>query len=631
VPKSAITKFTVKVNGQKLAATVIDQILDVTVEQDVAIPEAFTLRLWDEPLVSEEGGDTAFGLLSSDTFKLGASIDISLGQVNVEPASVFKGEITSVEAEARSAGGILLTVRGYDKAHRLHRERKTRTFVQVTDSDVASTIAGDHGLTASASVSGPIHEHLYQDNQTDWEFLRGRANDLGCELYVRDSKLVMRLPASEGTTPTHKMEQTLQRIRLRVSAPTQVSQVTVKGWDPKTKKAIVGTASTASSIMTPSIGLGKTGAQVSSSAFGSGGKYAITAHNVATQDQATKLAQAVLDELAGEFIQLEGTCLGDPNVKAGRSIKLEGIGARYSGTYYVTSAVHKSTPQEGYVTQFTVSGRQPLTLGALLGGANGAANGAAGSNHRAFRGLGASAGRHGGVVVGVVTKNKAEGNDASKYDSCVKVKFPWLADEHESHWARLAVPMAGAARGFYFLPEVNDEVLVAFEHGDINRPYVVGGLWNGQDAPPKKASEVVGSDGKVKQRVLKSRTGHTITLDDSDDTPGITIVDKTGKNSITIDSKANKLTIVSEADMEITAKGGITMKGKTLTMEATGGAASITATGVTVDAKTGNMVAKGGNANVEAGTGKVTVKGTAGADIQTSAIMNIKGSLVNIN
>ena len=117
----------------------------------------------------------------------------------------------------------------------------------------------------------------------------------------------------------------------------------------------------------------------------------------------------------------------------------------------------------------------------------------------------------------------------------VKVKFPWLASD-ESAWARLAAPMAGAGRGFYFLPEMNDEVLVAFEQGDINRPYVIGCLWNGRDAPPEPASNVVGAHGKVNQRILKSRLGHTITIDDSPAAPSITIVDKTGKNFVKLES-----------------------------------------------------------------------------------------------
>ncbi len=95
-------------------------------------------------------------------------------------------------------------------------------------------------------------------------------------------------------------------------------------------------------------------------------------------------------------------------------------------------------------------------------------------------------GRIYGVVVGVVTNNKDDEGLCR-----VKVKFPWLVDDDESYWARLVSPMAGKERGIVFLPEVEDEVLVVFEHGDVNRPYILGALWNGEDKPPET------SDGKI--------------------------------------------------------------------------------------------------------------------------------------
>src|SRR5262249_54104074 len=153
----------------------------------------------------------------------------------------------------------------------------------------------------------------------------------------------------------------------------------------------------------------------------------------------------------------------------------------------------------------------------------------------------------------------------------VKVKYPWLSQDQASDWARVLVLGGGPQRGFEYIPEVNDEVLVGFEQGDINFPYVLGGLWNGKDAPPKKSSEVIAS-GKVNQRVIRTRTGHIVTLDDSDDKPGISIVDQTGKNKIEFDSKSNKLTVHFEGDMLFEApQGDIAIKGKTIHAEATEG------------------------------------------------------------
>ncbi|WP_329477772.1 phage baseplate assembly protein V [Kribbella sp. NBC_01484] len=158
-----------------------------------------------------------------------------------------------------------------------------------------------------------------------------------------------------------------------------------------------------------------------------------------------------------------------------------------------------------------------------------------------------------GVVAGVVTNNK----DPDKLGR-VKVRFPWLSDTDESWWARVASPMAGKDRGVFFLPEVDDEVLVLFEHGDPRFPYVIGALWNGSTPP-----FLTNDDGKNDKRVIRSRSGHTITLNDKDGEETIEIVDKTGDNSVVISSKDNKLTISASSDISITsANGKVSLSGK---------------------------------------------------------------------
>lgn len=149
------------------------------------------------------------------------------------------------------------------------------------------------------------------------------------------------------------------------------------------------------------------------------------------------------------------------------------------------------------------------------------------------------------VVPGVVTNNQDPDNLGR-----VKVKFPWLAEGEESAWARLVSPVAGAKRGLFWLPEVGDEVLLAFEHGDPGRPYVLGGLWNGVDTPPTDAG-----DGRD-VRVLKSRSGHLVRLDDSDGAEKIEIVDKSGGNSIVLDTAANTITLTSGKDIQLKAPQG---------------------------------------------------------------------------
>lgn len=193
---------------------------------------------------------------------------------------------------------------------------------------------------------------------------------------------------------------------------------------------------------------------------------------------------------------------------------------------------------------------------------------------------GSGAGKVYGVVVGVVTNNQdPEGLGR------VKVLFPWLSDSEESHWARVATLMAGKDRGSFYLPEVDDEVLLAFEHGDVRFPYVVGTLWNGQDTPRYN-----NADGKNDKRVLTSRSGHefifddndqqgkvvihtkknhTITLDDSAGGEKISIADKSG-NSVEIDSNQNSIAVKSGLKLTIESQVIEIKAGGTMKLEATG-------------------------------------------------------------
>jgi uncharacterized protein involved in type VI secretion and phage assembly len=250
--------------------------------------------------------------------------------------------------------------------------------------------------------------------------------------------------------------------------------------------------------------------------------------------EADGLAQAVFDQLASGFVQAQGVALGDPRLKAGQLVRIASVGDRFSGSYYLTATSHIYRP-DAYMTSFKATGRRPQTLTQLL------------ERERPDRG---------GVVVGIVTNN-----DDPQGMGRVKVRLPWLADDEESTWARLVTPMAGDGRGLYFLPEVNDEVLVAFEHGDIHRPYILGGLWNGQDSPPEANSTVLGGSGQVIQRIIKTRAGHTIVLDDTDGGGGITIEDR-GGNKIAIDSGSNAVRLEMSGNLDIQSQGKVTISGQ---------------------------------------------------------------------
>jgi uncharacterized protein involved in type VI secretion and phage assembly len=231
-----------------------------------------------------------------------------------------------------------------------------------------------------------------------------------------------------------------------------------------------------------------------------------------------------------------------------------------------------------------------------------------------------------GVVVGIV-------RDIKDPDGLgrVKVDFPWLGEESEavaiesdedrahSNWARVATLMAGPERGTFFIPEVDDEVLVAFEHGDPSRPFVIGVLWNSDDKPP----ETMDGDGKNDIRSIHSRSGHKIILDDSDDNTSITIVDKDEKNKIFLDTANEAMEITITGNLTIDVGGDITIKA--------GGKIEATADGDIKAESQGNLEMKAGGSGKLEATGALDLKSSASLTAEGSGTAELKGASVTVN
>jgi uncharacterized protein involved in type VI secretion and phage assembly len=194
-----------------------------------------------------------------------------------------------------------------------------------------------------------------------------------------------------------------------------------------------------------------------------------------------------------------------------------------------------------------------------------------------------------GVLIGIVLDNKdPEGLGR------VKLRFPELDDSQSMLWARVSVPMAGAERGTFLLPEVGDEVLVAFGRGDITVPFVIGSLWNGTDKPPD-----ANSNGENNLRFIKSRSGHLIRLDDKDGAEKIEIIDKSGDNSITFDTANNTIAIKSAKDIEIEApQGKIKLTAQDIELSSTAETKIQGQGGTTLDGSPGTTTVKGSTVNI---------------------------------
>lgn len=221
-----------------------------------------------------------------------------------------------------------------------------------------------------------------------------------------------------------------------------------------------------------------------------------------------------------------------------------------------------------------------------------------------------------GVATGIVTNNQDEESMGR-----VKLKFPWLADDHETNWVRVVSLMSGAEAGTFFLPEVGDEVLVAFAYGDINHPYVLGSLWNGTAAPPE-----TNSDGKNNIRKIKSRSGHELIFDDSaeEQTAKLEIHTNSGHTILLDDAaSAEKIEILSKAGHKITMNDAPGQEMIEIVDKSGSNKITIDSVQNAIAMESGMML------NIKANM--VEIEGTTSLTLKSSAMVTIQGMPIKLN
>jgi phage protein D/phage baseplate assembly protein gpV len=533
--------------------------------------------------------------------RVGSAVKVSTSALgDATPGLLVSGEVTAIEGVYREGRAPLLVVRGYDHAHRLSRGRKSATFQNVKYSDVARTIASQVGLeTGTIDDSGRVHDHVGQAGQTDWEFLRGLAREVGFEVAVVEGKLEFRRPAEAARAPaegdfasTDPLQlvfgQDLLEFRPRITSSGQVASVEVRGWDPAAKQAVVGTARAGTAAAQLADDPGGLAARFGSPVLVVEGSYR-------SQAEADRAAAALAEQVGSAFAEASGVARGNPGLRAGTAVSVSHVAAPFAGRYTLTHTRHTYDQVDGYRTHFIISGRQDRSLAGLVAGAS--AGAAAGGSGGSGAGSASGPASSGGVVVGIVTDN-----DDPLGQGRVKLRFPALSADYESFWSRVAAPGNGAARGMVWIPEVNDEVLVAFENGDRERPFVVGGLWNGTDAPPP----IEVDNGRLNGRHLVSRDGNQVFMWDkpSNSTLGMSTA---GSEVILLLNRLDKeLSGTSDGKIVLTATSDI----------------EINATG---------KVKISGDGGVEiASSAQASLTGQAGVEVATSGVAKVRGSQVTL-
>ncbi|HZM81077.1 MAG TPA: VgrG-related protein [Candidatus Limnocylindrales bacterium] len=579
----------VEVDGKALPTDIEVLLTYAMVDDSRRLPDRFVLRFRDPGRV----------VLAKAGFKIGTSVKLKVRTTDSgTPQPLMSGEVTAMELDLDKTGTVT-EVRGLDHSHRLYHGRRVAAYPNMSVADVVRKVTQRAGLSVGKIDNPPgtatgQHDQISQDNVSDWDFLARLADLAGAQVVVRDGKLDFLRPekpqgapggqakASENTLVL-EAGSNLVSLRAGITAAEQVPQVIGRGWDPGAKAAVEATAP-------PKLADAQVGG-VDPAKLGEGSPpYVIPDPTLNTDGQVKALAEAMAIQLGGTAVEIDGVARGNPSLRAGTAVSLANVGEPFAGNYTLTATRHLFNPESGYTTAFTVSGRNERSLyGLTSGGGQG--------SHGGERGL----------VPAIVSDIK----DPDKLGR-VKLVFPWLDKDFTSSWARVVLPGAGNERGLLVLPEVGDEVLAGFTHGDIDAPFVLGGLYNGKDKLPKTSTEPIDSGkGEVAVRAWVGRKGHKLELAEAD---GITLATGDGKLSLKLDLKQNVI--------ELTSSGKVVVKGDK---------------GISFDAGSGDLEFAGksfslkGQQAIELDAMTLKINGKSTAEVTSSGTLTVRGSMVRIN
>ena len=341
-----VPQIDVEINGAPVSDAVLRYVEDVVVDESVELPSMFSFSM-----TSSDAQQQDAPWIDDALFSVGNVVEIKMGEAN-NLASMIIGEITALQPEFSASRLPLLRVEGYDRRHRLQRGRKTRTFLQKKDSDIATQIGSEAGLSVTAKDSGTTLDYVLQANQTDWEFLCERARLIRYEVVVQDKSMFFQPTGNDQSAVLIlDMNNDLLEFYLRLSSAGLATSVKLQGWSVKDKAAVLGNSMPGDVVST--MGGQSSGAQLVQAAFGEAIEV-VSDQPVAAQAEADQIAKARFNDLLLELITGEGICRGRNDLHAGKVITIDGIGKRFGGQYYVTSAIHRYSPVSGYVTEFKV-------------------------------------------------------------------------------------------------------------------------------------------------------------------------------------------------------------------------------------------------------------------------------------
>lgn len=568
-----LATLSVKAGGSPLDASF--QVLSMEVSLEInRIPSAQILILDGDPAKG------TFEASMSPKLAPGQEIQVMIGY-NTQDKEVFKGVIVRQSIQFRDNLSVV-RIDCRAKSYKLTLNRKSKVFYEKKDSDLIKTLAQGSGLQVSVDATTQQHKEMVQYHTSDWDFLICRAEANGLIVNHEGTKLKVEKPVLSGSpVATLQYGRDLVEFSAEIDGREQVKSVSVSAWSPKDQAMLNSKGSSSGTS-----GLGGIKERDLQSNVGPS-EYELIHGGMLQSQELKSWAEARAQRHALGRMRGTATIQGSAAILPGKLVEFDRLGKSYDGKAYVTAVQHVYD-EGGWETRIQF-GLDPELHSRRY------------ADVQTLPAEGLLPGIH-GLQVGVVTKLSGDPENEHR----LRVRIPAVETSGEGVWARIGSLDAGKERGWFYRPEVGDEVIVGFIHDDPRYPVVLGQLHSSKNAPPLTETEDNHQKGyfsREKMRLLFDDQKKSITLD----TPkGKKLILDDDGGSITLeDENGNKIVMDSQ---------GISIETpKKLTLKATQDAAL-----------------EGMNVEVKAST-QLKASGSAGAEVSSSANLVLKGALVQIN
>ena len=584
-PKFEITNFIVEVDGNEVQEEY--QVLSADIHKAVNRIAAARVILLDGDVSKEE-----FKASESNIFKPGATVSIFTGHDSDTRHLVFEGIIIKHSVKIRRSGVFILTIDCKDKAIKTTKGRKNKYFYEKKDSEIIEEILGEYDLKVSVESTDHTHKEMTQYHSSNWDFINTRAELNGMLVINDDGEIAIKAPKLGKFIFTAKFGDNLLEFEGEIDAQNQLKGAKSKSWKYADQGLVEeeGSSSFKNNLSVEEDWTNVLGQEVE---FTHSGR---VSEQELKQWANTKMMRSELSKVRGR-----AKFQGSEKIKLGTTIKLEGVGKKFSGNAFVSAVSHSIADGE-WLTDVEF-GLSPQTFTERFNVAEKEAGGLLPPIQ--------------GLQIGKVTKLEDDPDGEDR----ILVKIPIIDMNEDGVWARISTLDAGKDRGSFFRPEIDDEVIVGFLNSDPRDAIVLGMLNSSAKAAPLKAEDVNHEKG------FFTRSGMRVLFNDE-------------KNIITIDTPAKNQIIISEEDKGITIvdenKNTITTRPEGIVIESKGSIDIKAATDINIEAinitTKVDMAAKVEAMSItEKATAQFKAEGSSSATLSSNAITTIQGSIVKIN